>query len=323
MKAAVLQQLGTTPAYSDFPEPVPTGAEQVLLTIKAAALKNLDKIRSAPGHYASYRELPVIVGNDGVGTLEDGTTVYAQGITGMIAEKALISASRYTVVPDGLDTALAAALPNAVLGSALALHTRARIKKGDVVIVNGATGVTGQLAVQVAKQYGASRVIATGRNEPLLNRLKTLGVDDTISLNQSEEAFVGQLKEIFSQTPVDIVIDYLWGQPAEWIIQSLRVEGMNPNPHKAKFITVGDMAGRDIMLNSGTLRSADIEVSGSGLGSYLPHEFLEFSTRILPEMFALAAEGKLKMDIQKAKLEDIETVWRRLANGKRTVIMVN
>ena len=323
MKAAILNQFGSTPIFEDVPEPIPQNEEQILINMEASALKNIDKLRAKAGHYVSYLELPVVVGSDGVGTLEDGTRIYAQGITGMMARKAIISKSRYTILPDRIDTAVAAALPNAVIGSAMALQLRAKLKSGDVVMINGATGVTGQLAVQVAKHYGASKIIATGRNEITLQRLKILGADEIISLKQDEASIIQMIKEIHRQSPIDIVIDYLWGKPARLIIQSFRMEGINLNPHKVKFVSVGDMAGHNIALNSVDLRSADIELLGSGLGTFLPKDLMEFSNKILPEMFALAADGKLKIDIQKEKLENIETAWNNEVEGKRTVIMIN
>ncbi|MEO5979815.1 MAG: zinc-binding dehydrogenase [Chryseolinea sp.] len=322
MKAAVLKQLGSAPVYSDFEDPIAQGDDQVILNIKAAALKNFDKLRASAGNYASFRELPVVVGNDGVGTLQDGTNVYAQGITGMIAEKAIISKNKFTILPQGIDLSLAASLPNALLGSAMALQTRGKIKTGDVVVINGATGVTGQLAVQLAKHFGASMVIATGRNEEGLQKLKTLGADATISLKGNEETIISTLKEISKENPVDIVIDYLWGRPVELIIESLKTVGINPNPHKVRIVTVGDMAGHNIALNSGMLRSSDIEVLGSGFGTFSPKELMEFGAKILPEMFALAAKGKLKLDTHNESIENIGKAWHNKADGKRTVIVI-
>jgi NADPH:quinone reductase-like Zn-dependent oxidoreductase len=208
MKAAVLHQLGTAPRYEDFPEPVAGNANQLVITIKAASVKNIDKGRAGGVHYASHKNLPEVVGIDGVGVLADGARVYAAGITGMIAEKALIDKDKYTVIPDKVDDATAAALPNAVMGAALAIKYRAEMKAGDTVLVNGATGVTGQAAVQIAKYYGAKKVIATGRNAESLNLLLQLGADEIISLKDEEEKIVSRLKEIHSATPIDVVIDY-------------------------------------------------------------------------------------------------------------------
>jgi NADPH:quinone reductase-like Zn-dependent oxidoreductase len=322
MKAAILNQLGSTPVYKNFPDPIPKNDEQILINVEAAAINNFDKLRAKAGHYVSYRTLPAIVGSDGVGVFEDGTKIYALGITGMMAEKALISKNRYTILPDGIDLAIAAVLPNAAFGSAMVLQSRAKFKSGDVVMINGATGVTGQLAVQMAKHYGASKIVAAGRNEKTLQKLKILGADEIISLKQDETSIIQQIKEIHRHSPIDIVIDYLWGRPVELIIQSIRLEGMNLNPHKVKVVTVGDMAGHNIALNSGDLRSADIELLGSGLGTFLPKDLMEFSTKILPEIFALAAAGKLKIKIQKEKLENIENAWNNEVDGKRKVIIM-
>ena len=121
MKAAVLHQLGQTPQYDDFPDPVPQNADEIVLAVKAAAVKNIDKLRAGGTHYASYTKLPVVVGIDGVGDLEYGTRVYAAGVTGMIAQKALIRKGQYVVLPAGLDESTAAALPNAGMGAAMAL----------------------------------------------------------------------------------------------------------------------------------------------------------------------------------------------------------
>ncbi len=163
MKAAVLHKLGEAPKYEDFASPVTNNENQILITVKAASVKNLDKLRASGLHYASHTNLPEVVGVDGVGLLEDGTRVYATGLTGMIAEEALIDKNKYTVLPPSIDDITAAALPNAVMGAALALKYRAEMKAGDTVLINGATGVTGKVAIQVARHYGAKRIIVTGK----------------------------------------------------------------------------------------------------------------------------------------------------------------
>ena len=321
MKAAVLNKLGTSPMYQDFADPIPQNVEQILIRIKAASVKNIDKLRAGGKHYASYKELPVIVGLDGVGILENGMRVYAQGLTGMIAEKALISKNRFTVLPDGIDDIVAAALPNAVIGATMALLFRAKMQKGHTVLINGATGVTGRLAVQVAKHYGAAKIIVTGRNAESLEKLTQLGADYIISLKQDDDTIINQLKEISKTNPIDIVIDYLWGHPIELIIKSLKGSGINSFTHQVRIVTVGDMAGESISLSSGTLRSSSIEILGSGLGSLSKEELKKFDTEILPEMFQLAADNILSIETQVENLQNIETVWNKeIDAGKRLVI---
>jgi NADPH:quinone reductase-like Zn-dependent oxidoreductase len=324
MKAAILHKLGTAPQYGDFPDPIQQSDDQLLITIKAASVKNLDKGRASGAHYASYTNLPVVVGIDGVGLLADGTRVYATGISGMIAEKALINKHNYVKLPDHIDDATAAALPNAVMGAALALRFRAGIRPGEVVLINGATGVTGMVAIQIAKHYGAKRIIATGRNPESLKKLSELGADDILSLKESDEDFTKQLKKINTETPIDIVIDYTWGHPAELILSALKGGGaVLAVTHRVRFVTVGGMAGDNIQLSSGILRSSAIEILGSGLGS-LPKEALQkMNSEILPEMFQLAADGKLKIETITMPLKDVESAWNsNIPTGQRLVIVM-
>jgi NADPH:quinone reductase-like Zn-dependent oxidoreductase len=323
MKAAILYQLGQAPQYGDFAEPVAQNDNELLLTVKAVAVKNLDKGIASGAHYSSNTvQQPKVVGIDGVGVLADGTRVYGFGIGGVMAEKALINKKMTVKLPSGIDDVTAAALPNAVMGAAAALRFRAEVKPGETVLINGATGVTGMLAVQIAKHYGAKKVIATGRNAEQLELLLQLGADEIISLKQDDEQIISKLKEIRSTSPIDVVIDYLWGHPAELIFAAL--QGKGAVTHKLRYVTVGGMAGDKIQLSSGTLRSADIEISGSGLGS-LPAEAMQLLfTEVLPEMMQLAADGKLKIETVTAELKDIETAWNmEVAGGKRLVIVVS
>lgn len=319
MKAAVLNKLDSVPVYIEFPDPVPQDGTQIVMNVKAAALKNLDKVKTKAFYYAHYSELPVVVGTDGVGTLSDGTNVYAMGITGTLGQKSLISADRYTVLPDNIDFALAAALPNAVLGSAIPLIDRAEMKPGDVVLINGATGITGKVAVQIAKYYGASKIIVTGRNQESLQQLKTLGADIVISILQNEESFVQQIKEIDQNTPIDIVLDYIWGRPAELIMNAFQ----NRHGNKIRFVTMGDMAGRTFPVSSGILRSADIILMGSGFGSLTQEVMSLYINKLLPEMYALAAAGKLTIETESMNLKDISTAWSVDSKGKRLVVIID
>jgi len=321
MKAAVLHQLGQTPQYEDFPDPVPQNTDEIVLAVKAAAVKNLDKLRASGSHYSTYAQLPVVVGLDGVGDLEDGTRVYAAGVTGMIGQKALIRKGQYVVVPAGLDDSTAAALPNAGFGAAMALVTRAGLSKGETVLINGATGVTGRLAVQLARHYGASAIVATGRNPRSLEQLTALGATDVVSLQEEDSAFVGKIRDRHQRSPINVVIDYLWGHPAELILQALK--GTGDFTPRVRFVTVGSTAGEDITLPSGTLRSSAIELLGSGIGSLSKTDMQYFYSSVLPEMFRLAAAGVLQLPTETAPLSEIAAVWQKPIDlGKRLVIKI-
>jgi len=324
MKAAVVFQNGELPKYvENFAEPKVQNENELLISVKAAALKNLDKARATGQHYSAQPEKRTAraVGGDGVGLLADGTRVYGIGVSGMIAEKATIEKDRMIKLPANIDDATAAALPNAVMGSAMALRFRASLQKGETVLVNGATGVTGKIAVQIAKYYGAKKVIATGRNEQSLQELLTLGADEIISLKQDNETFVSQIRNIHTQSPVDVVIDYLWGHSAEMILSALK--GRGGFSHRTRYVNVGGMIGDTVTLSSSVLRSTDIQISGSGLGSWTKSEVKLLITEILPEMFRLAADGKLKIETINVALKDIEKVWdMNIEGGKRLVVLI-
>lgn len=323
MKAAVLHQLGQAPKYEDFPDPVPQNDSQVVITVKAASIKNLDKGRASGAHYAPHTKFPDVVGIDGVGVTSDGKRVYATGITGMIAEKALVDKNKLVAVPDGIDDATAAALPNAIFGAALALKYRAALTPGKVVLVNGATGVTGKIAVQLAKYYGASRVIATGRNAASLKHLTALGADEVLSLSQDQTAFVSALKAIHTKTPIDIVMDYVWGTSVEWILHAVKGGGLNTPYHPIRVVTVGNMSGDNMNLGSAQLRSTAIEIVGSGFGSLPPEAFMKFNTEFIPDLMKLAAGGGLRIDTHPVPLNDVEQAWNsHVTPGTRIVVMM-
>ncbi|QDW21837.1 zinc-binding alcohol dehydrogenase family protein [Flavobacterium sp. KBS0721] len=323
MKAAVIYKKGELPKYAEFADPIVQNENEVLISVKAVAITNLDKGKASGKHYSSEEnnQNGFVIGSDGVGLLQDGTRVYARGINGTIAEKALVEKNRMVKLPDGISDAVAASLPNAVAGSAMALKFRAGIQAGETVLINGATGFTGQMAIQIAKHYGAKKIIVTGRNEKTLQSLLLLGADEIIPLKQDDEAIITQLKAIHNNTPIDIVLDYLWGHPAELILTALKGNGSFTN--KIRYVTIGGMAGDNIQLSSGILRSVNLQLSGSGLGSWTKDEVKLLFSEILPEMFLLAAQNQLKVNIETVSLVDIEKAWNiEVTDGKRLVVIV-
>jgi NADPH:quinone reductase-like Zn-dependent oxidoreductase len=323
MKAAVMYQKGELPQYTDFPEPTARNDDEVLVTVKAVAIKHFDKGRATGKHYSgdAPKDCGRVIGGDGVCILPDGTKVYGMGVSGMLAEKATISKDRIVKIPDGLDDATAAALPNAVIGAVMGLKFKAGIQPGDVVLINGATGFTGRVAVQIAKHYGAKKVIVTGRNPVSLNSLLSLGADEIIPLTQDDDNFKEQLAAIHSHTPIDVIIDYLWGHTAEMILACLKGNGSFTN--KVRYVSVGSMSGDLIQLSAANLRSVDLALSGSGLGAWSRQQVGQLFSEILPEMFHLAAKGKLKVEAVTVKLENIAKLWDlEVPNGQRLVVAI-
>jgi len=323
MKAAVIYNKGEMPKYAEFADPIAQNESEIVISVKAVAITNLDRGIVSGAHYSAGNDSlsGTVIGSDCVGVLENGQRVYARGINGTIAEKAIVDKQRMVLLPEDINDAVAAALPNAVAGSAMALQFRAGMQPGETVLINGATGFTGQMAIQIAKHYGAKRIIVTGRNEKTLKSLLTLGADEIISLKQDDQSIVDQLKAIQQETPIDIILDYLWGHSAELIFSFLK--GKGNFTHKVRYVSIGAMAGDSIQLSAAILRSVDLQLSGSGLGSWNREQVKLLFSEILPEMFLLAAQQKLKVNIETIPLVHIETMWNKeLPDGKRVVVII-
>jgi NADPH:quinone reductase-like Zn-dependent oxidoreductase len=287
-----------------------------LVKVRAAALSNLVKGQASGRHYSSGSELPLVPGNDGVGTLLDGRRVYFIGPRapfGTMAEWSVVSPRRTIQLPDGVDDVTVAALGNPGLASWGALMGRARLQAGESVLVNGATGVAGQQAVQAAKILGARKVIATGRNEAALERLRELGADETIWLRQSDEALSAAFRAALAG--VDVVLDYLWGPSAELILAAAKGHGAPQGEHRIRYVQVGSISGEAVSLRGDWLRSSGVELMGSGLGSLSAAAIVE----ALTAMCAAAASTGLKIETEPVPLADVEAAWGRAESGRRMV----
>jgi len=309
MKAAVLHALGAIPRFEDFPDPQP-GQDEVLVHVTAASLKNIDKALASGSHYGSDGQLPTVCGVDGVGVLENGTRVFCGGARrpyGMMATLSVVPRTWCVPVPEGVDDCVAAALPNPALSSWLPLTWRAQLKRGETVLVLGATGVAGKLAVQIAKHLGAGRVVAAGRNERILQTLASLGADATIALSQSDEDLALAFRREALRRHFDIVLDYVWGHPTEVLLAALTGHDVRAESRGVRLIEIGEMAGPTISLSAAALRSSGIEISGTGGGS-VPHSVI-FDA--FPKVWALAASGQLHIDTERVPLADVESAWQR------------
>ena len=273
MKAAIVRGMSQTPVYGDVPVPAPSAGEN-RITVTAAALTQVTKSRASGTHYSSSRQFPLVAGIDGVGRLDDGSRVYfvmPRAPYGAMAEQTVASSAQCLAIPDNLDDITAAAIANPGLSSWAAYTERARLKTGETVLVNGATGTAGRLAVQIARHLGAKKVIATGRNLERLRSVALLGADITIPLSEDESALEESFKEQFAGG-IDIVIDYLWGKSAERLLIAGAKVGAQAVP--IRFVQVGSVSGADITLPSAVLRSSAIELMGSGIGSVPKERFV-------------------------------------------------
>jgi len=320
MKAAVLRSLGEPPRFEDFRDPDP-GSGEVKVRVRAASLKNIDKAMASGSHYDRHTELPVVCGIDGVGILDDGTRAYCGGPRppfGMMAEHTVVNRAWCLPIPDGVDDVTAAALPNPALSSWLPLVWRARLKPGETVLILGATGVAGKLAIQIAKHLGAARVVAAGRNRRVLESLPDLGADAIVALDQPDQRLTAAFLEEAGRRHFDIILDYLWGHPTEVLLDALTGHDLKAESTGSRLVEIGEMAGPTISLSAAALRSSGLELYGSGGGS-IPHTAI-FDA--FPQIWALAADGRLRIDTEPVALADVEHAWQREdVRGRRIVII--
>jgi NADPH:quinone reductase-like Zn-dependent oxidoreductase len=317
VNAAVVHSFDAPPRYTSFAEPVPVEGER-LVTVTAAGLHPIVKALANGTHYGSSSELPFVAGVDGAGRLEDGTRVYfgvSRSPFGTFAERALAGGAMCLPLPDGIDDATAAGIANPAMSSWVALTVRAKFVAGESVLVLGATGVAGQLAVQIAKRLGARRVVAAGRNPQALEELKGLGADQVISLDQEHGALVSSLRDAVASGGVDVVLDYLWGSPAQAALEALSQKGLSKMAPRVRFVQIGSSAGTTIPLPAATLRSSGLELLGSGFGS----ASLDQISQALKEFFATAAANPFRTAIKTAALRDVESLWNSPERGARLV----
>ena len=321
MNAAVVNNFGEAPRLAEFPEPVP-GDGEVVVTVLAAALKPLDKQLASGRHYASQsRKPPYVCGTDGAGRLEDGSRVLfvmPRWPYGAMAERTV--APRHLCFPleDQVDDSTAAGVFNPGLSAWASLAWRAKMAAGETVLVLGATGVTGQLAVQTARLLGAGRVIAAGRNQQVLNSLRQMGADAVIQLDAPGEDLTEAFARAAAPSGFDVIVDYLWGRPTEALLAAITRRDFAAGSSAVRLVQVGESAGPSISLPAAALRSSRLEILGAGTGSASPPEMWAVALR---ELMARVAAGEVRIATRQVALRDIEKEWGRDQRGCRFVIV--
>jgi NADPH:quinone reductase-like Zn-dependent oxidoreductase len=317
MKAAIVRAASQAPRYDNFPEPE-LQSGQNLIRVSASALSNLTRVRAAGRHYSSEGIFPFVPGADGVGRLEDGRRVYFLAPAapyGAMAELAMVPSANNVQVPDELDDVSVAALVNPGVSSWAALRERADFRSGESVLINGATGTSGQLAVQIARHMGASKIVATGRNPRVLNMLSALGADRVVALTGEAADRRASLEEVFAGG-IDVVLDYLWGEPARELFDA---SSRLPDPARPiRFVQIGAMAGSEISLPGAWLRSRATVLMGSGLGSLSQARIM----RSIGDLLASAKEIKFRIATETAALSEVEEAWTRDTDDRRLVFVI-
>lgn len=316
MKAAVIDSPQSAPIYKNFEDPAPQLGEAVVRVL-AAGLHPIVKSRARGSHYTSTSQFPLIPGLDGVGRLNDGRRVFfaaARPQFGTFAELCVAHPQAIFPLEDSIPDEVAAALGNPAMSSWAALTHRAQFVPGESVLILGATGVAGQLAVQIAKRRGAKRVIACGRNPEALEKTKSLGADATISLALPREELVAALRREI-EAGIDVVLDYVWGPPAEATLEAIAKR--ENETARLRYIQIGQSAGRTIPFDAQMLRSSAVELLGSGFGSVALSELL----KSIADFFAEAARRPFEVSVRTTPLRDVSTAWDEPEGDSRFVFV--
>ncbi len=317
MRAAVVRSFDSPPRFDTIDRPQSHGEHEILVDVLAAGLH--PRVRSGANgtHYTSDGVLPLVPGIDAVGRDPQGELLYfvaPDNALGTMAEQAVVDRRRAIALPPGTDPVAVAAAMNPAMSSWVALRRRVALPPDAGVLVLGATGNAGQLAVQIAKHLGAAHVVAAGRDPERLGLLAGLGADRTVSLLGDPGQVADRLGR--SAGDVDVVIDYLWGPAAEHAMPAL----LTARSERAKalaWIQIGSMAGSGITLPSALLRAANLQLMGSGQGSLSTAGILAE----LPSLAAGIASGTLSVNPLAVPLAEVERAWSTpTAPGQRIVL---
>jgi NADPH:quinone reductase-like Zn-dependent oxidoreductase len=309
MKAAVVTSFGEPPRYDDIDRPEPADGE-IVVDMIASALS--PRVRSGANgtHYSSDGALPMVPGIDGVGRTADGTLVYVLALDapmGTMAEQVVVPSEQVIELPAGLDPVAAAAAAVPGMSSWASLTSRVRMEPGQEVLILGATGTAGRMAVQIAKHLGAGRVVAAGRDPERLAALTAVGADDLVPLTDGP----------FDPTlaaDVDIVLDFVWGSVTERALPAMIRARRSTAP--LTWVEIGSMAGADVTLPSAALRAADLRIIGTGQGASGPGELLQHVAGL---MTAVAA-GAVDVAAHAVPLADVEKAWDAPVPGNRRTV---
>jgi NADPH:quinone reductase-like Zn-dependent oxidoreductase len=317
MNAAVVTSFAKPPSYQRFDVPHPGSEDEVLVDVLAVGLHPRTRSGAAGAHYTSTATLPMIPGIDGVGRRPDGKRIYfvSDDATGTMADKAVADLRRSIELPDGVDVARVAAALNPAMSSWVALRRRVPLQPSQAVLVLGATGNAGTMAVQVAKRLGAGHVVAAGRDAARLQALQALGADTLVRLTDDDTATARALGAAAAE--VDVVLDYLWGKTAERAIMAL-LQQRADRSRAMDWIQIGSVAGPTIELPSVVLRSANFRLQGNGQGAVSTRAYLAE----LPALVAEIEAGTIGVTPRTAPLADVEDLWAQPeVPGERLVLI--
>ena len=326
VRAAQLHAYGEPPTSAHVAPPE-RGTGQALVAPTAVPLTPLDVLCATGRSYFGQPPLPYVPGVQGVGvvresdTLPSGTRVWFPTTAGMapgdgsLAELALAAESDLVPLPDGVDDELTAALGLSAVGAWMCVTWRGALRAGEAVLVLGAGGVVGQVAVQTALLHGARRVVAAARSEDSRQLALSQGAHEVVALDADDE--VADLATRFEEACgglVDLVIDPLCGTPATAAARVLAEGG--------RLVNLGSSAGPTAEFDSAVIRSRVASVLGYTNNALTTEQRRDALTALL----ARARDGELTVAHEVVDWDDASGAWARQASGRarqRIVVRVS
>jgi NADPH:quinone reductase-like Zn-dependent oxidoreductase len=320
MKAAIMPGPGTIPGYGDFEEPQ-AGQDREVVELVAAGIHPVVRSLAEGRHYGSTGAWPLIPGVDAVARTADGTLVYTgyvQAPYGTLAERMAVPAGLRLPLPAGADPAQIAGGLNPGLASWLPLQSRlADVPSLGTVVVLGATGMAGMLAVQNARLLGAGHVVGAGRSPAGLDRAAAAGAA-TAALAGDREADAAALTAALGGTAPSLVLDFVWGAPAEAMFAALGRHGLDEDSASTAYVQIGSLAGPEAAVPSSLLRSRRIQISGSGAGS----ASIAAIRAQLPVYMQLIADGRVQVPTRTFPLSRVSDGWTAARDSGSRVVIV-
>ena len=304
MRAAQITELGKPPEAVDRKSEGP-------VEVIAVALNPLDLAIAAGRFYGGHPPLPYVPGCEAVGLL-DGRRVYlfgegrGVGRDGFLVERVKFPAQLAVSVPDGIEDAVAAVCGIAGITGWLPLAERAPVRPDDRVVVLGATGTVGSIALQVARLLGAERIVAVGRDPDRLGRARELGADAVVSVDG--DGLAERLREAAGGDGPTLVVDALWGEPVQ-----AAAEAAAPG---ARIVHVGQSAGPEATFRSATVRGKRLSIIGHSHFALSPEERRQAYLDVAEHV----AAGRIRIDVETFLLDEVDAAWTAQGSGSKAVV---
>ena len=307
MRAVQIEEFGgpeVLQVRDDVPKPEP-GEGEVLIDVSRAGLNFADTHQRENSYLAKF-ELPLILGGEVAGTTEDGRRVVAMLRSGGYAEYAVAPDAGTFLVPDGVDDGAALALLIQGLTAWHLLRTSAKLAEGESVVVISAAGGVGSLAVQLAKPFGAGRVIATASSEEKRQLALELGADAAV--DPGEEDLTSALREANGGERVDVVLEMSGGRVFDACIDALAPFG--------RLVTYGIASREQNEVQTGRLMRRSQAVVGFWLMHTLGRR--EMTEEPLRDLFERVARGELRPQVGETyPMSEVQRAHEDL-QGRRT-----